>query len=117
MSMITSTIFTQDFYKAFYDAVVEAGQIAFNYEYVCEGKNVPIDFEVGDLYVTCEAHYMTTLHDESFDHPFGTWQDPMPYLEVTGCDRLANVKVYESSDRDSTEVAGFDYEEFWRANK
>ena len=114
---MANNIFNNDFYKAFYDAVVEAGQTDIDCENVCEGKNVPIDFEVGDLYVTCEAHYMTEKHDESFDHLFGTWHDPMAYLEVTGCDKLANVKVYESSDRDSAEVAGFDYEEFWRTNK
>lgn len=110
-----TSIFTPEFYKAFYDAVMDAGNADDVYEDICDGKSVPIDFYIGDddLYVTCTAHYMTTLHDESFDHLFGTWHDPNPYYEVVGCDDIDEVRVYESSDADAREIDGFDYDKFW----
>lgn len=112
---MASNIFTPEFYKAFYDAVIEEGKADSNYADICDGEHVSIDFYIGedDMYVTCEAHYITELHDDSFDHAFGTWHDPYPYLEVVGCDDIYDVKVYESDCKDAKEIEGFDYDSFW----
>ena len=45
---MASNIFTPEFYKAFYEAVVDAGNADDIYEDICEGKSVPIDFYVGE---------------------------------------------------------------------
>ena len=112
---MANDIFTPEFYKAFYKEVVDAGQAEGLYEDICDGKTVPIDFYIGenDMYVTCEAHYTTDLHDESFDHLFGTWHDPNPYYEVVGCDYVGEVRIYESDERDAKEIKGFSHDDFW----
>lgn len=114
------SIFTTEFYKNLYDALLENAKSDWYYEDVCNGKLLSMDCECGwasDVYVVCDIEVGTEVHDESFDHAFGTWHDPAPYLEVVSIDGIDDIHVYESSDRDAKEIDGFDIDAFFKANE
>ena len=111
---MNANIFTPDFYSNLFDALLERVKDNDNqYEDICEGNVIGMDCYIDDMYITCNVHYTTELHDESFDHAFGTWHDPNPYLEVDGIDDIDDVHVYESDDNDAPEIIGFSYDDFW----
>lgn len=112
---MAENIFTPDFYKALYDAIVEAskGTMDLWAEEIADGESVGVDCYVDNYYITAEVIVATEWHDESFDHAFGTWHDPNPYLEVVGCEEIFNIHVYEGDTKDAKEIEGFSEEAFW----
>ena len=108
-------IFTDEFYKALYDKILEAGKnAAEEHDEDMLDKQV-IDFEVyglDDIFITGTAEYDTEWHDGSFDHAFGTWHDPCPEYVVNNCIYICDIKVYEDDDC-KKEIDGFDYDAFW----
>ena len=51
------------------------------------------------LTVECRVLFHCELHDESFDHAFGTWRDPNPYFEATGIKDLEIVSVIDENNQ------------------
>ena len=119
--MNAKEIFTPEFYKKLYDELLEKANKDWYYEDVCESGHLAMDCEcdwAGDIYVVLnDVEVGTEVHDDSFDHAFGTWHDPHPYLEVTCIEGLSDVHVYENSNRDAKEIEGFDIEAFFKANE
>lgn len=67
-------------------------------------------FNDGDtIEIEMEAGYECDLHDDSFDHAFGTWHDPCPYWEYAGLTYIDDVRVWV----DEKEVQGFSVDDFW----
>ncbi len=107
-------IFTADFYSKLTDTLIkDVNSNDVYYEDLCEGKSISMDCYIDDMYVTCDVCFSTEVHDDSFDHAFGTWHDPYPYLEADGITDIDEVHVYESDENDSPEIEGFSYDDFW----
>jgi hypothetical protein len=103
-------MFSQEFYKHLCDAIHERLD---EVEYDDEANGYPEAFNVDGYDVCATVYYDFDLHDESFDHAFGTWHDPCPYMYATDVTDIDDVKVYvEETDE---EVEGFDYQAFMDA--
>ena len=94
--------------EAFHEALAQA-----LLEFANEQEEAPIEFFDEDIYVdgltvNCNVAFHYELHDESFDHLFGTWRDPNPYLVATGVKELEIISV---TDDDGQLYEG------WDANK
>ena len=94
--------------EAFHKALAQA-----LLEFANEQEETPIEFfdeevYVGELTINCNVAFHYEVHDESFDHLFGTWRDPNPYLVATGVKELEILSV---SDDDGQQYEG------WDANK
>ena len=99
--------FSEQFYKHLHDAIMgNAG----NVEYDSEAHGYPDTFYVDGYKVDATVFYGWELHDDSFDHAFGTWHDPHPYMEVEYLDNIDNVVVYEEETGEMVE--GFDNDAF-----
>lgn len=105
---------TDEFYKELHEELMKYSQVlsGSEFEKACEDENVYVECYVGEYYVTAMVHFKAELHDESFDHLFGTWHDPDPQMEIEGYDYLEDVHVYESDDKDAIEVGEFDFDAF-----
>lgn len=99
--------FTKEFYKHLYDAIMDgAGDV----EYDCDKDGYPDTFYVDGYAVDMTVYYGWEVHDDSFDHAFGTWHDPYPYMEAENLEDIDDVKVYDENTDE--EVDGFDYDAF-----
>jgi len=107
---------TEKFYKELHEELMKYSQAlsGSEEEKAREDENVYVECYVGEYYVTAMVHFKVVLHDESFDHLFGTWHDPNPQMEIEGYDYLEDVHVYESDDKDAQEVGEFDFRAFMR---
>lgn len=99
--------FTREFYEHLDDAIMKGLD---NVTYDDDISNYGDSFEVDGFEVEATICYTWELHDDSFDHAFGTWHDPYPYMEATGFESISDVHVYDSESEE--EVEGFDYEAF-----
>lgn len=99
--------FSEGFYKHLYDTIMDG---AGNVEYDNEKSGYPDTFYVDGYAVDVTVSYGWEVHDDSFDHAFGTWHDPHPYMQAEYLDDIDNVKVYEEDT--NKEVDGFDYDAF-----
>ena len=97
--------FTKDFYKRLHEAVMASASKA---KYEDDGYLASIYVDGYEVELT--AYFNWERHDESFDHAFGTWHDPHPYMEVTSLNDIGEVTVRD--DMSGEEVGGFDYDSF-----
>lgn len=85
--------------EAFHKALAQA-----LLEFANEQEETPIEFFDEEVYVNglavdCNVAFHYELHDESFDHLFGTWRDPNPYLVATGVKELEIISVTDDDDQ------------------
>jgi hypothetical protein len=113
---MATTIFTPDFYKELYNGLMnKSDSFGFNHDKAAKGEFISEDYEFDNgLYVTCEVQYDTDTEGSApFDAP---WDETYKTVFV-GIAGLVDVRAYESTDRDSKEIEGFDYDAFFKANK
>lgn len=83
---------------------------ACNVEFRGESDGYPNTFYLDGYEVEVTVYYNWSLHDESFDHAFGTWHDPYPYMEIASLYDIEEVTVRDETSGD--EVGGFDRDAF-----
>lgn len=107
-----------NFYNELEDAVAKYG------EWVTEDRSIDADecmfyavdlnFDFGDYGCSIEAdiEYKAEWEDDSFDHEFGTWEDPAPYYKAVGAtiDLVDELHFY---DDDGNEV---EFDDFNKGN-
>ena len=115
---MTQSIFTPEFYKEVYNGLMTHVDDCCNldkYEEAVQGNFIGMDYETEDgIYITCEVRFEheTNVIAGPYDHPYYETCD----LVLCGIIDMVNVKVYESTNRDSKEIKGFDTEAFFKAN-
>ena len=101
-------VFSEDFYKHLYKAIKDgAGDV----EYDAEANGYLDTFYVDGYAVDVTVYYEWEVHDDSFDHAFGTWHDPHPYMKAECLDDIDEVKIRD--EETGEEVEDFDYDAFW----
>lgn len=99
--------FSDDFYKHLANAIREGMD---DVVYDDEEKGNPDTFHVDGYAVDVTVYYGWELHDDSFDHAFGTWHDPYPCMKAEYIDDIDDVTV--SIEETDEQVDGFDYDAF-----
>lgn len=109
-------VFTTEFYKKMFNELIErVSNSDWYFDELANGKFIGTDYEAEDgTYLTFEVQFDT---EKSWHAPTLNPRDEYCTLDVTGIAGLVDVKAYESSDRDSEELAGFDTEAFFKANE
>ena len=92
--------FKKEFYSHLLDKIVDGmKEVVYEYErnwyYGC--------FHVDGCVVYADVKYEWELHDESFDHAFGTWHDPNAYLEAVDVIDISGVSVYDEETEEKDE--------------
>lgn len=101
-----TTQFHSDFYARLHEAIMaSASDAVYDDEHGHQGT-----YYVDGYEVELTAYFNWERHDESFDHAFGTWHDPFPYMEATSLDDIDEVTVRD--DMSGEEVSGFDRDAF-----
>lgn len=99
--------FSRDFYEKLYKAIMDkVDEVAYD----DEADGYPDTFYVDGCEVDATVYYGFELHDESFDHAFGTWHDPYPYMEATCVNGIEEVTVRDEDTGE--EVSGFSCDAF-----
>ena len=112
---MATTIFTPDFYKMVNKELTEVLTKQYEPKEMSEEYVAYICIEPEDsgdcieVELTCQCN--NTVHDESFDHAFGTWHDPCPYLEFEQLDDIEDATVRLNGEK----IEGFSLDDFWAA--
>lgn len=102
-------IFTHEVYKMMVDAIEDYRSNLDGFE---PNESYSVEVETEDCYfIDFEVQFDYEVHDDSFDHAFGTWHDPNPYLEPTNIIGIENVEVYK--DDKKIENHNYNEEDFW----
>ena len=109
-------VFTTEFYKKMFNELIErVSDNDWYFDKLANGKFIGMDYEAEDgTYLTFEVQFDT---DKSWHAPTFDPRDEYCTLDVIGIAGLVDVKAYESSDRDSEELTGFDTDAFFKANE
>lgn len=102
-------IFSPKVYKMMADAIENRRKDIDGFD---PNESYPVEVETEDCYfIDFEVQFDYEVNDDSFDHAFGTWHDPCPYLEPTNIIGIDNVEVYK--DNRQVENHNYNEDDFW----
>lgn len=100
-------VFTPEVYKKMVEEILSYRDGIDDFD---PQNSYSIDVETEDYYIEFEVTFDYEVHDDTFDHAFGTWYDPCPYPEPTHINTISNVEVHRDDEKVEHD---FNEKDFW----